>query len=275
VLRGLGREELFVTALEQFPTETAAFADVILPATTQLEHLDVLWSWGHRYLTLNRPAIAPRGLSRPNTEIFRMLANVMADVDERFSHKSFADDDEELLATYLAAYPIEVADGVRERGWAKVVVSERPGVKVDLRSDRAGALGLDAVPDGRDPEPDDGRFTVVTPKSHHFLNSTFVNHARLHRMAGAPVVRIASADASRLGVTEGARVKLRSESGEIEVAAEVADDVLVGTLVLLSNWWGGDFAGGAGVNVLTSQRLADVGGAPVFTPRVELSLVTS
>ena len=94
-------------------------------------------------------------------------------------------------------------------------------------------------------------------------------------MAGAPVVRIASADAGRMGVTDGARVKLRSESGEIEVAAQVADDVLLGTLVLLCNWWGGDFAGGAGANVLTSQRVADLAGAPVFTPRVELSLVTS
>ncbi len=178
VRKGLARDDLFTVSIEQFATDTTRYADVVLPATTQLEHLDVLWSWGHRYLTLNRPAIAPQGQSRPNTEIFRMMANAMADVDDRFSHKSFADDDEELLATYLAAYPIEVADGVRERGWAKVVVSDRPGVKVDLRSERAGALGLDAVPDGRDPEPDDGRFTVVTPKSHHFLNSTFVNHAQ-------------------------------------------------------------------------------------------------
>lgn len=273
VRKGLAREDLFTVSIEQFATDTTRYADVVLPATTQLEHLDVLWSWGHRYLTLNRPAIAPRGQSRPNTEIFRMMAGVMAEADERFSHKSFAEDDEELLATYLAAYPLEVADGVRERGWAKVVVSDRPDVKVDLLSERAGALGLDSVPDGRDPEPDDGRFTVVTPKSHHFLNSTFVNHARLHRMAGAPVVRMATADAGRMGVTDGARVLLRSDSGEIEVAAEVADDVLLGSLELLSNWWGGDFAGGAGVNVLTSQQVADLGGAPVFTPRVELSLV--
>ena len=94
-------------------------------------------------------------------------------------------------------------------------------------------------------------------------------------MAGAPVVRMATVDAGRMGVTDGARVLLRSDSGEIEVAAEVADDVLLGSLELLSNWWGGDFAGGAGVNVLTSQQVADLGGAPVFTPRVELSLVTS
>ncbi len=264
---GLSREDLFTVALEQFATETVSYADVVLPATTQLEHLDVLWSWGHYYLTLNRPAIAPRGQSRPNTEIFRMLAAVMADADERFADKALAEDDEALLTTYLAAYPDDVVEQLHEQGWAKLAMPERGRSKIKLSGDRL------PVPDGRDPEPDDGRFTLLTPKSHHFLNSTFVNHGRLAHMAGSPRVRMAAADAVRLGIADGATVRLRNEHGEIGVEAEVGDDVLEGTLVLLSNWWHSAFAEGGGANVLTGQDLADVGGAPVFTPRVELLLV--
>ncbi len=263
---GLSREDLFTVALEQFATETVSYADVVLPATTQLEHLDVLWSWGHYYLTLNRPAIAPRGQSRPNTEIFRMLAAVMAEVDERFADKALAEDDDALLATYLAAYPDDVVEQLHERGWAKLAIPERARSKIKLSGDRL------PVPDGRDPAPDDGRFTLLTPKSHHFLNSTFVNHARLAHMAGSPRVRMAAADAVRLGIADGTTVRLRSEHGEIGIEAEVGDEVLEGTLVLLSNWWHSAFPEGRGANVLTGQDLADIGGAPVFTPRVEVLL---
>ena len=263
---GLSREDLFTVALEQFATETVSYADVVLPATTQLEHLDVLWSWGHYYLTLNRPAIAPRGQSRPNTEIFRMLAAVMADVDERFADKALAEDDDALLTTYLAAYPDDVVEQLHERGWAKLAMPERARSKIKLSGDRL------PVPEGRDPAPDDGRFTLLTPKSHHFLNSTFVNHARLAHMAGSPRVRMAAADAVRLGLADGTTVRLRSEHGEIGIEAEVGDEVLEGTLVLLSNWWHSAFPEGRGANVLTGQDLADIGGAPVFTPRVEVLL---
>ncbi len=264
VRAGLAREDLFTLAIEQFPTETVSYADVVLPATTQLEHLDVLWSWGHYYLTLNRPAIAPRGQSRPNTEIFRMLAATMAEDDLRFADKAFAEDDETLLATYLSAYPDDVVERLHEHGWAKLAVPERSPSKIRLSGDRM------PVPDGTDPLPDDGRFTLLTPKSHHFLNSTFVNHERLAHMAGPPRVRMSAGDAARLGVSDGASLRLRNEHGEIDVDAEVSDDVLDGTLVLLSNWWHSTFAGGAGANSLTGQDLADLGGAPILTARVEV-----
>ena len=262
VRAGLAREDLFTIAIEQFPTETVSFADVVLPATTQLEHLDAIWSWGHYYLTLNLPAIAPRGQSRPNTEIFRMLAATMADDDPRFADKGFADDDEALLATYLAAYPDDIVEQLRDQGFAKLAVPKRSGSKIKL------STGAMPAPDGRDPEPDDGRFTLLTPKSHHFLNSTFVNHGRLAHMAGGPRVRMAGPDAARLGIVDGATVRLRNEHGEVIVDAELGDDVLEGTLVLFSNWWGP-----AGPNSLTGQDvLADLAGAPIFSPRVELTV---
>ncbi len=265
VRTGLARDDLFTVALEQFPTESVSYADVVLPATTQLEHLDVMWSWGHYYLTLNEPAIAPRGQSRPNTEIFRMLAATMAEADALFADKAFADDDEALLATYLAAYPDAVVEQLRDQGFAKLPMPQRSSSKIKLSTDLA------PVPDGRDPVPDDGRFTLLTPKSHHFLNSTFVNHQRLSHMAGAPRVRMAPADAARLGVAGGGAVRLRNENGEVAVEAEIGDDVLEGTLVLFSNWWHSGFSGGSGANALTGQDLADMAGAPIFSPRVEVT----
>ena len=152
VRAGLARDDLFTVVLEQFPTETVSYADVVLPATTQLEHLDAMWSWGHYYLTLNEPAIAPLGESRPNTEIFRMLAATMADDDPRFADKGFADDDEALLATYLAAYPDDIVEQLRDQGFAKLAVPKRSGSKIKL------STGAMPAPDGRDPAA--GRWPV-------------------------------------------------------------------------------------------------------------------
>lgn len=274
VRAGMQRDDLFTVVLEQFPTETAMLADVVLPATTQLEHLDVLWSWGHQYLTLNRPAIATRGQSRPNTEIFRMLAAAMADIEPALGDDALHDDDETLLATYLAAYPEATRDELLEQGWVKwsPPPSEHPP-KIALRSDAAVGLGLGAVPIARDAPDDDGRVVVLTPKSHHFLNSQFVNHERLMKMAGAPHAAIARADADARGIVEGDRVRLHNEHGVVDVTATISDDVPSGTVVLLSNWWQSQLPGGAAANALTGQDLADLGGAPIFTPRAELSRV--
>ena len=177
VLAGLAREDLFTVVLEQFMTDTARYADVVLPATTQLEHLDVVKSWGHRYLTLNRPAIEPRGQSRPNTEIFRMMAAALG-----LDHPALADSDDVLLATYLDGYDAETVAQLHEQGWVKVRPAEDARTKVMLRSEAMARMGLDPLPDAPDgPAPSDGSpppggpaepLLVLTPKSHHFLNST-------------------------------------------------------------------------------------------------------
>jgi anaerobic selenocysteine-containing dehydrogenase len=147
------RDDLFVAAIEQFPTETTRYADVVLPATTQLEHLDVLWSWGHQYLTLNRPAVAPRGQSRPNTEIFRMLADAMG-----FEDKPFGDDDETLLAQYLALPAVVKA----KTGLGKVTATAPPGLGAVVAGGGGDGCGCDA---GRRRHSGQRRRAVVTPKS--------------------------------------------------------------------------------------------------------------
>jgi anaerobic selenocysteine-containing dehydrogenase len=261
VRAGLARDDLFTVVAEQLPTETVTYADVVLPATTQLEHLDVLWSWGHRYLTMNWPAIAPIGQARPNTEIFRLLAAELG-----LDHPALGDDDETLLATYLAAFDDATRAVLAGQGWAKVMPKVDPDSKVSLRNDAMANFGLDPVPDAADPDDDD-RFIVVTPKSHHFLNSSFVDHDRLRRMAGAPTAQLAPADAARLAVTDGDLLEIESEHGAIAAAVAVSDDVLPGTVVVPSNWWHQDFPGGLGANALMGQDVTDLGTAPRFTVR--------
>ena len=276
VLSGLAREDLFTVVLEQFMTDTARYADVVLPATTQLEHLDVVKSWGHRYLTLNRPAVAPRGESRPNTEIYRMIGAALG-----LEHPALSDSDDALLATYLEGYDAETVAQLHTRGWVKVQPAEDARARVMLRSEAMGRMGLDPLPDAPDgPAPFDGLppatglgepLLVLTPKSHYFLNSTAVNHQRLRKMAGEPSLLLAPVDADARELADGQLACLRSEHGALTVPVHRSEDVLPGTAVLVSNWWNRDFPGGAGANALTGQALTDVGGAPRFQVHAHLS----
>ena len=278
VFAGLARDDLFTVVLEQFMTDTARYADVVLPATTQLEHLDVVKSWGHRYLTLNRPAVAPRGLSRPNTEIFRTIAAALA-----LDHPALADSDEALLSTYLEGYDAETVAQLLDRGWVKVRPGEDDRVKVMLRSEAMARMGLDPLPTapdgpaaGRGAPTENGStetLLVLTPKSHHFLNSTAVNHQRLRVMAGEPSVLVAPVDADARGLVDGQLVCLRSANGSLTVPVRRSEDVLPGTAVLISNWWTNDFPGGSGANALTGQELTDLGGAPRFQVHAHLTAV--
>ena len=119
VLEGLRRDDLFTVVLEQFMTDTAAHADVVLPATTQLEHLDVLFSWGHHYVTWNEPAIEPLGEAKPNTETFRLLAERLG-----LDDPCFRDTDDELRGRSCSTGFEE--NGLRERGWTKVDLGQGP-----------------------------------------------------------------------------------------------------------------------------------------------------
>jgi len=269
VRAGLARDDLFTVVAEHVPTETVAYADVVLPATTQLEHLDVLWSWGHRYLTLNLPAVPPRGQAKPNSEIFRLLAAELG-----LSHPAFEDDDEALLATYLASYDDDTVTALREQGWVKITPRADTEARATLRNDVMTNFGLDPVPDADDADADDA-FLVVTPKAHHFLNSTFVDEARLRHMAGDARVHVAPDDASRLAIATGDRVQVTSEHGAITAVADVSDDVLAGTIVVISNWWHRDYPGGLGANALTGQDLTDLGAAPQFTVAARLTPVAT
>jgi anaerobic selenocysteine-containing dehydrogenase len=269
VLEGLRREDLFTIVLEQFMTDTAEHADVVLPATTQLEHLDVLFSWGHHYVTWNEPAIEPLGEAKPNTEVFRLLAEHIG-----FDDPCFRESDAELADALLAEFE---ENGLRERGWTKVDLGQGPVPHADGRfGTETGRVALHAryeppaeVADAALAE----RFplALVTPKTHLFLNSTFANQCRQHAAQPRPELVISPEDASARGVEDGAQVRVFNDRGAFECTARVSDDARPGVLVAPMGWWNRDYAGGRSAQATTPQLLTEAGNAPTFNDnRVEL-----
>ncbi len=285
VLAGLRRPDLFTLVIEQFMTDTARHADVILPATTQLEHLDALFSWGHHYFTLNEPAIEPLGEAKPTTEAFRLLAARMG-----LDDPAFADSDEDLLGQLLASSPGGVSlELLRERGWQKIDLGQGPTPhaeggfgtptgRLGLRADWLADAGVDTLPfydapAEADGDGDGGRFplAMVTPKTHLFLNSSFANQSRQHSAQPEPYVVISEQDASARGVESGAMVRVFNDRGSFRCRAEVSDDARPGVVVAPMGWWSADYPDGRSSQATTSQRLTALGEAPTFNDnRVEL-----
>jgi anaerobic selenocysteine-containing dehydrogenase len=269
VLEGLRRDDLFVVVLEQFMTDTAQTADVILPATTQLEHLDVLFSWGHHYVTWNEPAIEPLAEARPNTEIFRNLAERLG-----LDDPCFRESDDELVDQLLAGFQ---ENGLRERGWTKVDLGQGP---LPHAEGGFGTASGRAVMQARYEPPAEvadealaERFplALVTPKTHLFLNSTFANGtARQHRAQPSPEVVVSPADAAARGIEDGGEVRVFNERGSFTCAARVSDDARPGVLVAPMGWWNADYPGGRSAQATTPELLTAEGNAPTFNDnRVE------
>jgi anaerobic selenocysteine-containing dehydrogenase len=283
VLRGLRREDLFTVVLEQFMTDTALHADVVFPATTQLEHLDAVPSWGHHYLTYNAPAIAPLGESKPNTEIFRLLAARM-----RLTDPAFAETDDQMLDTALAG----VAGGgeLPARGWLKLEhgLGDAPHAhgrfgtatgKVALHSARLAGEGRDPLPWFEAPaEVADAELAerfplaLITPKTHLFLNSTFPNQHRQHSAQPEPFVVLHPDDAQARGLADGDVVRVGNDRGSFRAPRFVSPNTRPGVAVAPMGWWNADYAGGQSPQATTPQRLTDIGAAPTFNDnRVEVT----
>jgi anaerobic selenocysteine-containing dehydrogenase len=269
VIEGLGRDDLFVVVLEHFMTDTAALADVVLPATTQLEHLDVLFSWGHHYVTWNEPAIEPRGEAKPNTEAFRLIAERLG-----LSDPCFGESDRELVDQLLDGFD---EGPLRTRGWQKVDLGQGPvphaeggfGTETGRVTLHADYLPPAEVADAALAE----RFplALITPKTHLFLNSTFANQARQHSAQPSPSVVLHPGDAVARGVNDGDQVRVFNDRGSFSCAARVSDDARAGVVVAPMGWWNGDYSGGRSAQATTSQALTELGRAPVFNDnRVEV-----
>ncbi|MEA2361126.1 MAG: hypothetical protein QOD71_271 [Thermoleophilaceae bacterium] len=269
VLEGLRRSDLFVVVLEQFMTDTAAHADVVLPATTQLEHLDVLFSWGHHYLTWNEPAIEPLCEAKPNTESFRLIAARLG-----FDDPCFRESDRELVDALLAGFD---EGELRTRGWRKIDLGQGPiphaeggfGTETGKLALHADYLPPVEVADARLAE----RFplAMITPKTHLFLNSTFANQRRQHSAQPSPEVVLNPADAAARGVDDGGQVRVFNSRGSFSCAVRVSDDARPGVLVAPMGWWNADYAEGRSGQATTSQALTELGHAPTFNDnRVEV-----
>ena len=282
VRRGLARDDLFTVVLEHFQTDTADWADIVLPATTQLEHWDVHFAYGHLYATLNRPAIEPLGECKSNAEIFRLLARRMG-----LGDPAFGDDDLTLVRQALDTNDSRMAgvsfEALMEHGWVRLNVPRpfapyaeggfpTPSGKCELYSDRLRELGHDPLPTYTPPYelPETApelaaRYPLVLISSprHQFMNSTFVNVASLSRNA-EPECILHPHDAERRGLGDGTRVLVHNDRGAFTALLRVSDKIREGVAWAPSIWWSKLSPDRRSVNDTTSQRLTDLGAGPVF-----------
>ena len=304
VLRGLARENLFTVVSEQFVTDTARYADIVLPATTQLEQFDIMYSWGHLYLTLNEPAIEPLGEAVPNTELFRRLAGAMG-----FDDPHWRRSDEEMARDALdwsspALDGIDL-DSLRRTGYARLNVGTpddfaphregnfpTPSGKVEFKSSiaeggnlvlplfRQGYAAhqpgepLDPVPDfiPQNESPDTNPalaarypLNLLSPKSHALLNSSYGNlQTQLHH-AGEQTVTIHPADAEARGIAEGSEIRVFNDRGDFHALARLSEDTRPGVVVAPMGYWVAGSRNGYTVNAVSPPAFADYGNAPTFS----------
>jgi len=267
VVEGFSREDLFTVVLDHFMTDTADHADYVLPATTQLEHLDVHTSYGHSYALINEPAIAPLGEARPNTQIFRDLAQRMG-----FEDDCFRDSDEDMART---AFAKDVSfDALRACGWVKLPLPEAPLAEGAFRTP-SGKCVIDSpqfgvpdhVPNYESPSGELARrypLAMISPPARNFLNSSFVNVKSLRDIEGEPVLEMHEDDAARRGIAHGQQVRVFNDRGEYVCKALLSARARPGVVNGLGIWWRKLGANGTNVNELTHQRLTDIGRAPSF-----------
>jgi anaerobic selenocysteine-containing dehydrogenase len=275
------REDLFTVVMEQFPTDTVDYADIVLPSTMQTEHLDVNDGYGHFYIHLNRPAVQPRGEALSTLETFRRIAKAM-NLDEPALHAS----DEEVARTLLGD---DLFDELWDSGW-KRYLPERfvaftdgfptPSGKLEFYSEKAERDGLDPIP-GYTPSqataPDeDHPLALIAPASHWFLNTIFANKPDLLQKAGGPRVTLHPDDAIQRGLETGDTARVFNARGEFEAQVLVADSVRPGVVASTKGHWLKHVRGRANVNATTDERDADMGGGAVYHDnRVEIERVGS
>lgn len=273
IRRGLERDDLFTVVSEQFLTDTARYADVVFPATTQLEQLDVVPAWGHLYLGWNEPAIDPVGEAVPNTELWRRLATAMG-----FDEPELFETDESLVTSALVGVD---RDDLRQTGFVRLDLPEdlRPYAnggfatadrRAQLYSETLASEGIDPLPGYSAPAEtdlaDNYPLVLLTPKQHtRFLNSSYTHLPKHGPAEGGPFVELCAADAEARGIAEGDAVRVFNARGSMDLPARITDRVRAGVVAVPFGWWGEDAA-----NRLTSDTLTDWGGGVAYSDtRVE------
>jgi len=274
VLEGLARDDLFVVVQEMFPTDTTRYADIVLPGASFLEITDLYRSYGHNYLQLARPVIAPMGQSRPTLAIFQDLAACMEFKDEVFSldEMDFIEGFLQEKSDYLDGVDLEALRSGRAvrlnipcNPYAEGFAT--PSGKVEFYSQAMADQGLDPLPDGQPERDADGgdnySLEFITPPHHLFLNSAFNEIDSLRAKAGPARVMIHPAAAETRGIADGNPVRVFNDRGECRFLAKVTDDTQPGLLVAEGLHWP-RLSPGGGANQLTSQRLTDMGETCAF-----------
>ncbi len=271
VLQGLEREDLFTVVHDQFLTDTARYADIVLPATTMLEHPDLVGSWGFSYLSWNEAAIDPIGESKSNAEVTRLLAARLG-----FDEEVFALSDHQLMELALADSPAAAsglrADGLRADGFSRVGPPTGTAVAADaifaFSNDALAGAGLHPVaeyrppagiPNASDPYP----LRMLTLKRHYSINSSYGNLPVMLNAEPLATAEIHPDDAAARAIDDGMNIEVYNDLGRIRLTATVTDNVPAGTIAIPFGRWGTDPMSG-GANSLTSDSLGDLANGPTF-----------
>jgi anaerobic selenocysteine-containing dehydrogenase len=289
IVEGLLRDDLFTVVHDLFETDTARFADIILPATSQLEQVDLHKPYGHLSLQYNMPAIEPLGEARSNWDVMRALSASMG------FHETWLQDDANAVIREIldASAPQNPAlngitfERLRAEGSLPLAIPPEeqtpfadgifrtPSGKVEMYSEQAASKGYDPVP-GWIPEVESvsrqkksslmahDPLTLMSPAAHHFISSTFANQERMKAKEGAPTVRIHPDDADARGIRSGQMIRVSNERGWCRLVAELSEEVRPGVLATTTVWWPQFSPDQRNVNWTTSDRLADFGGGSTF-----------
>ncbi len=283
VVAGFSREDLFCVVHDVFLTDTADYADIVLPATTQLEHVDVHSSYGHLYVLANNPAIAPVGESKPNTEVFRLLAERMG-----FEEPCFRESDEDIARhAFVAAHPHAQGldwETLKQEGWQRLNVPAQfapfaqgnfptPSGKCEFYSETLRRQGVDPLPTYTPPRESVAsnptlaeRFplAMISPPARNALNSSFANLPTFLESEKTPHLEIHPVDALARGIASGEKVRVFNARGALVLTARVTDRARPGVVVALSVWWRKLSPDGTNANMVTGQALTDLGRAATF-----------
>jgi anaerobic selenocysteine-containing dehydrogenase len=283
VIAGFKREDLFTVVHEIFQTDTADYADILLPATTQLEHFDIHKAYGHLYMLINKPAIEPLGEAKPNSEVFRLLAERLG-----FTEDCFKDSDEEIARQAINQNHPRMRgmafEELKEKGWMRLSVPASfapfaegdfptPSGKCEFFSETLARKGVDPLPTYIPPResaqtaPELAKkypLAIISPPAHNFLNSSFANLPTFVKAEKEPHLEIHPLDAAARGVKDGDRVRVFNDRGEFNLKARVSEKARPGVVVALSVWWKKLTSDGCNANDVTSQGLTDLGAGATF-----------
>ncbi len=289
IRQGLSREDVFTVVIEQFPTDTVKYADIVLPSTMQLEHADLHDGYGHLYLAWNTPAVAAPGESLPHTEIFRRLARAMG-LDEPARYESDEQLAQQVLQSEHPAMKGITLERLHREGWVRLNYPQpflpfangfpTPSGKLEFLSAKAAADGYDPLPGYTPPleancEVQAQQFPLVllATASHFFLNSMFANKPDLLRKAGPPKVSLHPVDAEKRRLRDGDRARIFNDRGSFIAFVEITDRVRPGVVATTKGYWPKDLEQGTNINATVAGRDADMGSGAVYHDnRVEVAL---
>lgn len=286
VRRGLMRDDLFVAVHDTFWTDTCNYADVVLPADTQFERMDLHAAYGHWHFNLNKAVIEPLGESCANTELFRRMAQKMGYVEE--GDNAFTQTDEEMIRDILFDEEVNpLMEGVtyeemEKNGWARASDKSKrrdflnigwptASKKIEIFSQTLADEGQDPLPtynpevEGQeDPKRKDYPIQVLSSAAHYFIGDSFQSVPRLQAMMSRPTVEMSANDASERGIEDGDLVRLYNDRGETYCYAVIIDGLLDGVCATQKQFKGSNTPGGVNVNALNSEMLTDFGMSPTF-----------